>query len=419
MKSNLGWKRLVENIFSLSVFQFASYGISFVMMPYLIQTLGIDGYGKIIYSFAIVSLVGLVVEYGFEIAATKAVSVNRYQLNDIGDYISAVYIIKIFFLLIGFSFLLILTSFNSFSEYRDLIILSYVFVIAKAITPLWFLQGLEEMKIVAVVNIITRMLYFVAVLLLIKHPDQLELVPLLNGISALVTGIYCLWYGLAFKGMSFARVSISKINEVVVDGFNIFISQISIASLTHIVPFVLGFTSGSMAVGIYSAAEKIVQAVFGLYVPFQQSFFPWITAHLKNEHLVGIKVLKRSIALLAIAMTVVGLLLHMFSEFIMALVTGESNPRSVEVFELLAFMPLLLCLNTFIGVQVLISLGKSKIYSRIVALSLPIGMALLFILTPYLEEFGAAISIMLTEAIVFLMLLRLGVKELKYGRGSE
>lgn len=71
------YKTLVENFGYLTLLQICNLLIPLITYPYLINTLGKDLYGVIIYSQAIVSYLSIFVNWGFNISATKSISINR------------------------------------------------------------------------------------------------------------------------------------------------------------------------------------------------------------------------------------------------------------------------------------------------------------------------------------------------------
>lgn len=89
------YKTLIENFGYLTLLQICNLLIPLVTYPYLINTLGKNLYGVIIYSQAIVSYLAIFVNWGFNISATKYISINREDSKKINEIVSVVYIVKI------------------------------------------------------------------------------------------------------------------------------------------------------------------------------------------------------------------------------------------------------------------------------------------------------------------------------------
>lgn len=92
------YKTLVENFGYLTLLQICNLLIPLITYPYLINTLGKDLYGVIIYSQAIVSYLSIFVNWGFNISATKSISINRDNPKKVNEIASVVYLVKSFLL---------------------------------------------------------------------------------------------------------------------------------------------------------------------------------------------------------------------------------------------------------------------------------------------------------------------------------
>lgn len=97
------YKTLVENFGYLTLLQICNLLIPLITYPYLINTLGKDLYGVIIYSQAIVSYLSIFVNWGFNISATKSISINRDNPKKVNEIASVVYLVKSFLLIIVFT----------------------------------------------------------------------------------------------------------------------------------------------------------------------------------------------------------------------------------------------------------------------------------------------------------------------------
>ena len=140
------YKTLIENFGYLTLLQICNLLIPLVTYPYLINTLGKNLYGVIIYSQAIVSYLAIFVNWGFNISATKYISINREDSKKINEIVSVVYIVKTLLLIIVFGFLFLIFLFPEIREYKLLYIFSMWQCIYECLFPIWFFQGIEKMK---------------------------------------------------------------------------------------------------------------------------------------------------------------------------------------------------------------------------------------------------------------------------------
>ncbi len=111
---------------------------------------------------------------------------------------TTVYTSKLLFLAVSFLlYIALIYTFPVLYQQRWLHLGSFTTVIGQAIIPIWLFQGMEDMKYLAVCNIVAKVIYFLCVLLYIRLPGDYVLVNLFQGLSAVAGGWLCLY--IAFK----------------------------------------------------------------------------------------------------------------------------------------------------------------------------------------------------------------------------
>ena len=82
-----------KNFSALMTLQLGNTVLALIIMPYLINTLGISKYGLYSFAFAISMYLVIVTDYGFGFTGVKLISVNRNNLNKVsGIFLSLIHI---------------------------------------------------------------------------------------------------------------------------------------------------------------------------------------------------------------------------------------------------------------------------------------------------------------------------------------
>jgi len=85
--------RLSGNFFSLMMLQAINYGAPLIIIPYLVRVLGIDLFGHYSFIMAVIMYGVIVSEYGFDLSATKLISLHRDNKSKVDEIFSSVIII--------------------------------------------------------------------------------------------------------------------------------------------------------------------------------------------------------------------------------------------------------------------------------------------------------------------------------------
>jgi len=79
--------------------------IPLLTYPYLIRVLGKETYGLVVFVQAIVAYMVILVGFGFNISATREISIHRENKEKLNEIVSSVLIVKSLFFFLPFSFL--------------------------------------------------------------------------------------------------------------------------------------------------------------------------------------------------------------------------------------------------------------------------------------------------------------------------
>jgi len=403
-------RRLFENFFSLSFLQVANYIFPLITLPYLARVLGPEKFGLISFAQAFIGYFVILTDYGFNLSATREIAIYREDKEKVSEIFSSVMVIKffLFFLSLGIMSAIIFT-FEKFRQDWDIYYLTFGMVLGQVLFPVWFFQGMEKMRYITFLNVLAKLIFTIAIFIFVKRSSDYLYVPLLNSLGFILAGILALWIVFKDFGVFFRIPSFKDLKYQLKEGWYIFISTVAISLYTISNTFILGLFTNNVIVGYYSAAEKIVRAIQGLWTSVSQTIFPFFSnlynKKPENAKLLLIKLLK----LTGVVSFLISILGCLFASFIIHIFLGEEYKISVEIFQILIFIIFAIGINNILGVQGLVSFGYGKNFAQVVILGAGFHIILLMILVPKFVYLGPAIATVSTElfiCVVELFILR-------------
>ncbi|MFL0115811.1 oligosaccharide flippase family protein, partial [Tenacibaculum maritimum] len=113
------YKGLLANLGYLTVIKVFNLILPLIVFPYLLQTLGSQKYGLVIFAESIVVYLVIFISFGFALSGTKEISIHRDNKKKVNEIVSSVYIIKgVIFLISTFCFFIFSSFFLKYKEHQ-------------------------------------------------------------------------------------------------------------------------------------------------------------------------------------------------------------------------------------------------------------------------------------------------------------
>jgi PST family polysaccharide transporter len=398
-----GKKRLIGNMSALFFLQGASYILPLLTFPYLVRVLGADYFGLLAFATATIMYVALIVDYGFNLSATRQISINRENYEKISEIYSSVMIVKFILMIVGFVVtILVVATVERFKVNWEVYIVTFGIVIGQAIFPIWFFQGLEIMKYITYFNILSKIIFTLMIFIFVNEKSDYLLVPAFTVLGSVVTGILSLQ--IIRKKMKY-RISWQKLESIkyqFTQGWDFFVSSISISLYTTSTTFILGFMTDNTTVGQYAAAEKIIQAAKGLYQPFGQALYPYSSRIISAKISIAKKYINGLGLIFGLIMGCISLGLFIFTENIVYFLLGREVEDAISILKIMSPLPIIVAISNIYAVQGLYCIGESSTVNKFVALIAVVHLPFVMLAIHYFNVSGAAYTTVATEMLITL-----------------
>ena len=390
-------KRLFENFISLGALQIISYVIPLVTLPYLSRVLSVANFGLVFFAFSFVQYFIMLTDYGFGLSATREIAVNRHNQNNLSNIFNSVMTIK--FLLLVISFLILLVMIVCIPKLRSdwlVFVLSFFMVVGNTIYPVWFFQGMEHMKYITFLNILSKTIFLLLIFIFVKNDSNYILVPFLNALGFIISGLIGYYWAVnKFK----LKLYIPK-KKAIIKQFKysseFFLSRASVSLYTNTNTFFLGLISSTVMVGYYVAAEKIKTALNGIQTPLGTALYPYIA---KNKN---IKLFKK-IFLIAIFVNIcIITFIYIFASKFIVIFYGNDMYNAYKVLRIFCLVVFVSFPSILIGYPLLGALGHTKVCNISVMSGSVIHITGLFLLylTGNMNIYTISFMVFITESMV-------------------
>jgi len=400
-------KILLSNMFFLTLLQGVNFLLPIATFPYLVRVLGVENFGLLSFATAITMYFQIVVDYGFNLTATREISLNRHKLDKITEIFNSVLMIKFMLLCLSALVLIILIiGVPVLRAYWWIYVLSFGIVIGQALFPLWFFQGIEKMKYVSIFNIISKLVFTLAVFLFVKSTDDLFWVPIFNSFGFILSGASALLV-IRFKyQVKFKLQSSENLIYYIKAGWYVFVSNLSVSLYTFSTTILLGFFTNNVIVGYYSIGDKLITAIKSINNPVAQAFFPFISKKSIESKEATLLLLNKIMLWSGGLMFFISLTVFLFSDFLIDVLFGLKSVESILVLRILAIVPFLATLDMVLGTLNMQVFQKNKEYSFVILSAGIINLILSVFLITYYQHIGAAVSVLTVELFITFSIVR-------------
>ncbi len=312
-------KKVVENYFFMTVLQIINSLFYVLIYPYLIRTLGAESYGLYIYALSIVTYFIFIINFGFDLPATKVVAQEKDNTTAISNVLSCIFTAKIYLLFVSvliFSILLITIPF--LKEHYLLFVIVFGQTINFALFPTFYYQGIQKMKTATIIQVIFKLLSLPFIFVMVKSSSDLSVFAIISTSTMIIGGLVAILMVVFVDKLYIRWVSFSELRKWFKEAFPFFLSN-SVGTLKEQgIPIIVGAFFGMRDVAIYDLANKLIIIPRTVLMSLNAALFPKIV--IENNKATIQKIIKYEFL---IGLSVIGLIVA-FGYWVILFLGGES-----------------------------------------------------------------------------------------------
>lgn len=389
---------LLHNIASLGVLQVVNFLLNLVMIPYLTRVLGVETWGRVVFVQLVVNYFVWFCNWGFYLGGTRKIAENRNNISVLADVFMATFFAQWVLTIASIVILsLLLLYVPFFSKDRLLYVYGIGLLVSNALMPFWFLNGLERIKEVAVIQVLAKVLSIPIILLFVRESGDAHLYIAALAGGAILMGVVTVIRIKKTYLFSYSLPGWKRMYVELKGCADLFFSTTWATLYGALTPTALGLLAGPTVLGYYNLADRARGAATTITQPITHALFPRMLYLFNSKPNEAIVLLKRSGAILFILSGTVSLILWLFAENVLFILGGKDFIAATGSLRWLAVTPLLSTISSFFIHQIIIPAQKSRFYNVAIFATLLLTAMIAVPAIYWMQAEGAAIVVFVAE----------------------
>ena len=398
-----GNTREVKDVLYLLALQGVNFVAPLLVLPYLMKVLGAERFGYIGFSLAACQYLQLIVDFGFNLSATKRIAVVRDDPAAVNRVFSSTFYAKMFLLAVSAVLLVLVSLIPRFELYRSTLYLFFLSVVGNAFLFVFLFQGIGQVKWVSIGNAVSKFALLPLTFWLVKSPDDVLTAAALQALVSVGAALFTIVLTWRRHWVRLLPPDWTEVKNEMRESWPIFLSSAATNVYTACFVLILAWYALPEEVGRYSAVDRVMRALcYAALMPVLQAFYPKISRLAAVSRAEALQLGRQLSVVVVTAMLLVGAALFFGGPWVEYWL-GGNYAGTGRLFHIDAFVPLFVGLGGVYGQLFLLALGggrEKRRFQNTYLLAAAVALVSVVLLSPRLGSVGTALSLLLTEAVV-------------------
>ena len=411
-------QKISKNVGLVFVSQILTYVLAFFTVVYTARYLGADGFGILSLALSIGAIFGVFADMGISTLMVRELARDRSLT---GKYVLNGLLMKFLLSFVTFSLVFLAVHAIGYNWTESIII--YLITLSVIISSYYtflnaIFQANERMEYLSLANIINSVVLLVGTLLGIYLGLNIVYFAVVYVVTSIVVLIYCIGiYFWSFSGIEL-KLNFGFWTTTLKEAWSLGIITLSGMLYTYVDSIMLSIFKGAEAVGWYSAAYRLMYIALMLPNAINIAVYPVMSRLYSSSSSQSLKLLyERYFKYMLIVGIPLGFGTSILAKQIILLLYGSGYEPSIIALQILVWT----IVFTFAGaayIQLLQSINKQLIITKISIICLIINIVINLILIPPYNYVGASIATLITETVLVSYIIYVSYK-LGYGVSSK
>lgn len=260
-----------KNFIYNMVYQIIIIIIPLITTPYISRIIGPEGVGIQAYTYSIASYFVLFAMLGVNNHGNRSIAMTRNDKKRLSETFFCIFYLKVIVSVIVIIVYCIYIIFAQ-QQYRILLIINLLYVLAALVDINWFFFGMEKFKLTVIRNVVIRVISVISIFIFVKQSSDLYIYVFILALGNLISQLI-LWKYL-FKYIDKTKVGIKNIFNQLKPTLVLFIPVLAISVYQIMDKIMIGYMSNVVQVGYYENSERIIKIPIAVIISLGTVMLP-------------------------------------------------------------------------------------------------------------------------------------------------
>lgn len=392
--------------------QLAMIAFPLITYSYATRVLGATGIGVYEYAQSIISYFALVAALGVVNYAVREGAEYRNSRTEISKFASEVFSINMIMTFVSYAIMFLMLNISSqMHSYRVAIMLMSISIIFTTLGVDWINSLYEDYLYLTIRYIAISLVMLVALFIFVRKPEDIYRYIIISIMATVINGVLNLIYVRKYVTLKFTVSLNLKSHALPV--FILFCNQIALVIYLNSDITILNYLTDDASVGIYGVAAKIYTMIKTLINAAIFVVIPRFSEYVLKGDDRFVTGLKKLLSPLFTVLLPACVGLYFYAREAALLVAGGEFADSAIPLRVLAVALLFAVLACYFANAIVMPCKLEKYFLISTIIAAVTNIVLNFIMIPKMGMVAAAITTLIAEVIVFVMLVIVASKRVK------
>jgi O-antigen/teichoic acid export membrane protein len=275
-----------KNYIYTSGYQLLLIALPLITVPYVTRVIGAEGLGIYAYTYSIIQFFILFIMLGVNNYGCRTIAKNRTEKHILTEKFWEIYKLQFLLGILMISLLFIYILFSTI-EYKLVLILQILNLLAAIFDINWFFFGIEKFKLTVYRNAIIKIIALLCIFIFVKTNSDLWIYTVIISGSMLLSQL--ILFIFLFKHISYVNTSVKDIAKHIKPNLILFLPVIATSIYMIGSKIILADLTTMTQLGYYDNVEKLKNVSMGLISSLGIVMLPRISNMIENGEIEKIK----------------------------------------------------------------------------------------------------------------------------------